>query len=74
MQDNSRFIRAFIGLGGTLEDGFRVWFDANLNSRSYVNTEDGTYEKGALVPSSVKKLNVQARCCICDRITLDIIA
>mgnify|MGYP000920341148 CR=1 FL=1 len=47
-----------LGFGGTYEEGFRLWIDSDIREGSYVRSEDGTYERGPLVPGYVKKLNV----------------
>lgn len=47
-----------LGFGGNDGKTFRLWLDENISEKSYAKYEDGSYEKGALVPPYIKRLNI----------------
>jgi TLD. len=47
-----------IGFGGQDFKNYRLWLDDDLESGSYVNADDTTYEKGYLADPATRKYNV----------------
>lgn len=47
-----------IGFGGENYKNFRLWIDEEIETNSYIETEDSTYEIGSLAAHHIKKLNV----------------
>ncbi len=47
------------GFGGYSYKDFRLWIDEELETGTYANPDDNTYEKGYLLDPSITKFNVK---------------
>ena len=47
-----------LGFGGKNYDNYRIWIDEAIESSSYCNPSDDTYETGYLLDPSIRKLRV----------------
>jgi len=65
-KDNKNFVylntdassRVGLGFGGVDYKGFKLWIDEKLDTESYTNDKDGTYENGSLLEPYITKLNI----------------
>jgi hypothetical protein len=47
------------GFGGKNFDKYRIWIDESIDSGSYCNPDDETFELGYLMDPSIRKLKVK---------------